>query len=793
MPNCLSTRYACALLVVACGCSGAQRVPIGVCGNHVLEANEDCDGATGCDRNCRYPCGEDVTCPPGLGCDTGLGFCRSGSGKFTPSAPLSARGGSPLARDFDGDGKDDLLLVAGETLNPSPSSVYYFERSTLAPTLLELPSAQAAACADVTADGRVDIVLGGGSVYAYEALPERGFSPIVTASGVVADGTKLYSVDLDCDGYREPLVLNGSTLSRVSSSGSLESPLELDVSAAHLAAPSAVGRLRQTGAPSCEALVLVEPANHRAWVYGKRVGGSSARPALLSTVDLAGLQSVSRVLLTDVDLDGLADLLVQEQYRPDQAPTLAYRQYVAHGEGDGSFAQLALFEDPEASGFVAAGQFDSDVALDYVAFSTPVEGGVHAAYSDAIAVDLTGDGREDVAAVLVDANDGFDVLRSHENGLFTRLAVTTGGPPTLRGVGDFDGDGQSDLLLTEGAQGIADQDFVTALFAPVTGSSARTRPLARIEHIEAAVPGYLTDDFGVTDGTSDVTVLRRGDAGALELALLEGGPERSLRSAIPGAEPTDSGALLTTRWPALGHFQSNAMPELAVISTSPVLDESTLEVFGLNAQGASSLGHARFGGGLTRATPVAVDLDLDGIDEIYALRDATRLIQVVVSLSSKQMSLRENGAWLDADVSSIAATDIDSDGHLDLSVQSGARIVVWIAGESSRAPHSFDFADHACASLFSHAWLNADSDPALELAVVCAPTDDPGASGKPPRTELRLFDAEFRTDSDRLTPKTSQPGPSSHALAVGDFNGDGVQDLAAGKGDVSVYWGTPTK
>src|SRR5258705_2946242 len=54
------------LAFMACACSDARSVPLGECGNHVLEVGEDCDGRDGCTAACRFACdAKKHTCPIG--------------------------------------------------------------------------------------------------------------------------------------------------------------------------------------------------------------------------------------------------------------------------------------------------------------------------------------------------------------------------------------------------------------------------------------------------------------------------------------------------------------------------------------------------------------------------------------------------------------------------------------------------------------------------------------------------------------------------------------------------------
>jgi hypothetical protein len=789
------------LALSVAACSNAERVALGACGNHVLEAGEDCDGAPGCGSDCHYPCGTGASCPGGFGCDVTAGICRTPNGVFSQSPLLPNSLTVPVVADFDADGRDDLLLVGANQFEPLPSTVYYFGAGALTSSV-QLPAGGPAAAADVTADGRADIVLGGSSLFAYRSLAARRFSPILGTPATVSDGTQLYSADLDGDGAREILVAQDSALFRASSSGTLTRLCGLGLKASALNSVSAAGTL-QPGMPrSSDALALFEPATSRIHVYGvKQVGQPNL--GLLSVVQLSvpapvvGLdaETVQRLLLVDINTDGRADLM---------AITDLDHVYVAYGVGDGSFnsdrdlptlgsgdGQAKPFYVPGEGGIATAWQSDNDAPINYFPAIPRVGASSFQVYAQALAVDLTGDGRTDVAAVAVGAGQGMDLFRATPSGVFSRLAVATNATPTLRDIGDFDGDGAPDLLLTEGLSTDAEQTTASVLFSPVTPNSARVQEQIELKQIAATAAGYLSDDLGNSDGFADVAVLHQDPARALQLGILEGGADRLLHSELSKAQSSDPGSQFLHNSPVVGHLRAGQPSELAVISSAPFLAgqesvKASLELFSIDAGSSVSLGRRALDENLAGSQVLALDLDTDGVDEIYLLRDDDSLLQLQLSGGgSSALSAKQTANLVGSRLPfNIAAADVNSDGHPDLSLRGDKTIWVLMANTQQQSPvlHTLNVPDGHCFSMVAHAWLQTDSDPTRELVLLCE-KDFSDTTSK----VLSIFKADLVADT--LSFVRSQPGPASAALAVGDFNGDGVEDLAASNGELALLLG----
>lgn len=194
-----------ALLGLA-ACADLHTLPRDQCGNGIIEAGEDCDGAPieghACNAACRLPCGAESTCPPAWGCGND-GLCRQPSDAFTPfGAALGLAADSLTLADFDADGRSDVLAVRGSTF-----TVAYLDPGGLQSktTTVSLTASDAhrntPAVGDMNGDGRADLafrlregvaVMRGG---ADRSLIPAAFAGSLEAA--VGEGDVLIAADVD--------------------------------------------------------------------------------------------------------------------------------------------------------------------------------------------------------------------------------------------------------------------------------------------------------------------------------------------------------------------------------------------------------------------------------------------------------------------------------------------------------------------------------------------------------------------------------------------------------------------
>jgi hypothetical protein len=780
------------------GCSDVQHVVLGACGNRIVEDGEDCDGASGCNNSCRFSCREPRDCPTGWGCDVAAGICRVSRGTFRAVSLAAERYSSLLVADFDQDGRDDLLSFDSDT--GELSTVYQFGGDGALARTLALPAANAATVADMTGDRAPDVVLVGDGATAFRSAGASGFSPLVgVLRRIAGGGAKLVAADFDCDGMRELLLFGGDpaspgTLSRVGYGGALSAvsgplaiaaPQVIALENADLALSLdprelvATGAFARDGRRPCEMLALPAPPGTPAVdVYASPDEGQSI--VATSRVIYAGDDLPTRWFFADVDGDGVEDLVIAG----------AAQQQVSRGLGDGRFEPRAspLAADGE---ILAAGELDGQPGVDLftgLGFGAP--------YRQARILDLSGDGLADVAAV-GDA-ERLDVLRGSKTGRQSRLSISTRGVPRIAGAADFDGDGADDLLLgaTDSAGGPRRASIV---FAPVRGDGAAVSEVASFGDIAQLAAGYWNPDPLNADASADVGVLFSTKTDETQLAFLEGSADRRLRSRLPTGQSALGGYVLGQ--PALGRFHAGAGLELAIVFAAPPPDQSpTVDVLEIGTDGITYSRTITLDGvdlqppsAFGRPEVLALNLDGDDLDELY-VTSRHGLMRVVGDGDGLVAS-----SFVTTDsLMAAAAQDADGDGLPDLLVVDHDHGLSLFLARRNRSPeqHVFAAAAFGCDQLGPDlAFVQADADPARELIFNCYPrgvqldnsllpaADELARLG----VETRILDVDLGKDT--LSRAAVVGRTLTSRFVTGDFNGDGVEDVAGSAPDLVVLFG----
>ena len=179
---------AAASVVAAFECTPLGDIPLGVCGNSIVEpdAGEQCDNFeldafacyasdAGAGRACHVACGDAGECPVGWGCGTDQ-VCRKPLGTFQPLAFQSTDVVLLALADFDGDGRRDVV-----TQGTGVTRIHYLDGTGAVAATAQVDLLRGTiATGDLTADGLASLV-----------VFDRSVKTDTDGGGLTASGTGL--------------------------------------------------------------------------------------------------------------------------------------------------------------------------------------------------------------------------------------------------------------------------------------------------------------------------------------------------------------------------------------------------------------------------------------------------------------------------------------------------------------------------------------------------------------------------------------------------------------------------
>lgn len=593
----LVSRVVGALLVVATGglfdCASLESIPSGTCGNGVVDsATEDCDTfpaacgrPTDGVRACRFTCtrGAADACPTGWGCSVD-GFCRQATGTFEEAGgPISAGIISLEAGDFDGDGRTDL--VGGGALGSgSKARVHFFGDGAQVATTVTLafpPSTPVVR--DFDRDGRDDIgfTANGVSVGAFGLVAgraDRTFVPVLFPTLSLAESSASFAVVTAGKTSSLPSAVGAAVVAlQANATGTRLVSLSADVvvGATSLSVPASIapselvgglqaGRIFPPGAVSrCGEVVGAYNREGKGHVAvfspcvtaGPNVVWNNGAPIDDTTLSIG---TVQQLRLVDLNEDGLVEVVLQT------SSGYFFARAAGAGLGLSAFEPLTLGALP-----VAVIDFNGDAARDVVTFqgiaiaeqagdagATPgaTEGTVVARpagglWSDVKVGQLNGDAFVDVVATTPNALD-IEVFGNTGDGRFTRFVVGSEQPVRAMTIGDFDGDRIQDVAFLQSPRALDDPAgsgtaqlmvaYGKANGGPETprliGSFERATGLAAFPQLESGVDDLLVYERKANGAYADhslTVVLGNGDRASIAPLFFR--DDQSLRPLDPPA------------------------------------------------------------------------------------------------------------------------------------------------------------------------------------------------------------------------------------------------------------------
>lgn len=833
------------LLASLLQCTDFPALQSGVCGNGVVETGEDCDtyavgSGTYCRPSgsptgaCRLDCtaGSNHVCPTGWGCGAD-GICRQPTGTFRQAnGPVEANAWRLLTGDFDGDSRQDVFVRAAiDAAGLSSSRIHYYAANpdhsiALAGTLVLPAQIASPALADFDGDGKTDLgcVIDGGidvmlgqtdrtlSPVAYPAYTLQGTQVAVAAitEHNVTPVSDLVFFASDANGSAVSLGTSGAT-----SSTTLFNPAE---GPSDLAGPMITAQFVEDPAlEACDQLVLAFAGADGPDVYspckfqGNTIVPNAAGP--IAHVSLPfGLKVGQGVRAGDVDGDTHMDLLIG---------TTLDNTYWSRGDGQGNFgAPTKLLVDTGAAIVssirlpVSVGDLNGDHIADFVApsgvyvsnpFAPPpyVRSVQKTAglWTEGAIADLNADGLADVVAA---SNTELDVDFFVGNGTLqlNPFTIPTTGQVSQLAVGDFDGDRVNDLAIAEVpadtslpndvsiAWGQADAQPLTPArvgqFATVTQTVALPRPfttlsdLAVVGHPASNASTTLVSELLANGGRQPIapyflTQVGVADDAAIAIAAAPFLGTSHVDIAAVGYAAASNG-LAFHYWiaPATGQAQfaapvsSGTLPSgfQPYITVGDAQRDEALTAWGkLTPTGAPMFVTAAPNASITTAAFLPAQATPGTTPSI----DPGSILPFDVDVSPEgQLEFR----------------DVDLDGAEDAVLLTGANVgtralyVAWNDGKGNFAPTRALQVDTGKDTPEGFAFVTADTSGVPRIAYVTRHS-----------LVLATVDTKGRSISSRTTLFATV---SATGVAAGDFDGDGVQDLAvADEGNVTILRDLP--
>lgn len=750
----------------------------GVCGNHVIEAGEDCDGfAKGAQvcrppdasNPCHYDCsldarGERIGCPAGFGCDE-EGICRRPTLAFTAATPAIPGAVELLmSADFDGDESMDVLaLEPARALGLRKSSLHFFD-STASPraswsTSVEFGSPMVD---DVSEDGHDDLVFSVGGLVVMQGEGNQTLTPLPRASYYLED-SRIHTIPV-ADGLlagATPILLlqqtdSGLLLKHPDERDELMRLAELDGSLDDLIGEPVGGDLFEDGDefPCLDVSFALRGSPTLGVYQACRVDADTGRvvwrkEAAVTTLTFEPASTpVSAPMFADLDGDGHLDV----------ACSAVDGLYAAFGDGEslGPLEPLELPVDgtdqtvPEPH-VLAAGDFSGDGVADLIlpevvvisvkrgerVAYVPVFEAIGRPWTLARVADLNADGKLDVIAASTTHPD-IDFLAGTGRGGPNPFVIHTVHPVNRLTVGDFDGDQIDDLAFVEPHGGPSPASHVAK--AAILAASPR--------HDQMSVA------FGNSVGAPSAPVPIGHLANITELTALADGV-RNRRSDLMVVQDV----------------------ETTVPTPAGTSGQGTAEVGDTNN---SSLSIILGNGDRTFHAPAlvsnfAVDGTLEGADAIYVVTGnfagAGRLDVALLGATEVPDGTTQYSFWYLPDVRS---------------QQTVMRLLPFPFGlpfEPLREPHG-----RAEAPLRMHS-ADFDGDGAEELLLA-----GPAPDGTACLIELTRYDEAADRFESVAALQIADACSDQPLLQTGDFDADGATDLAIltgssfGEGHVRVLW-----
>ncbi len=545
--------------------------------------------------------------------------------------------------------------------------------------------------------------------------------------------------------------------------------------------PSALLVARFDADQIADAIVALQNDNALVFLRGRGDGQYFDPPGPL--VDSGDIGPVG-LAAADFNDDGKRDLIVANEVGDSSAGSVSFLR----GDGDGGFA-LVLQADPSdptgdpldalpaelGTSQVAVGELDANPGLDVLALNThsssisiytttgegrfrPLRDPLATGPSpkDLKLVDLNRDGKLDLVVALTNA-DAVSVQLGNGDATFGQpVTHAVGTAPTALAVGDVDGNDTLDILAGNSRSG-----DVSLLRGDGIGGFGPVRTYVADAEPRALVLGDFNEDDHL-----DAVAATQGGSGGASVAVLRNRGDGTLH----GVE--DIGAGNGPVALAVADVDDDAQPDLIVAGDSG-------QVVVLRARGDSLAAPVHLDIGGHALGVLAVDLNGDTRPDLAVVDNQNSRVAVARSIGPGRFASLQFYP-VGPNPSSITSGDFNNDGRVDLAVTSLGP--PGLASVLLQLPNGrFDTANDTPVEEAPTGIAAIDAD--------CDAFDDLVIANSASRTVMilrSLGNGDF--ESAQTLPDT-QVGQAPTALAVADFDRDGIDDFAVS--NTAVPPGTP--
>jgi len=826
--------------LIGAACAELPEIEKGECGNGVIEENagEDCDsfawrGAScrspGSEGQCHLDCseredGKRAPCPPGWGCELRTSLCRAPSDDFVDS-PIFAIGNAHtlLAADFDADGRSELLSREPQSGGFATLQFHYFdERGMLAESKSFPKHLLSPSIVDADKDGPQDVLINDGRIGLLRGREDRSWVP-ESFGTYVLPGAAARTVSVH-DELLEPDMIALVAIVRVGDEIGffVPDPVEAELIELRRFAPRSAELIGDAVGGNLLEDPFSAPCREVAFVTSLAEAVTVVNPCVLDddhklrwrTRDTLEVREVTlsppRIithapLIADVNADGHNDLLIGT----------ASELYVAFGDGralaqavpfpihtgNPNFAEVMplAVRDLDGNGkpdfifpnhVVVANGEDAPGDSEYlVADMIPGEPWTSVQFGD-----LDANGHEDIV-LASSSRRNIDFFSGRGKGSFLGLKIPTSGVVKHLAVGDFDGDGFDDLaLLSKAARSESAVNLMMSFGRPA--ELPKLQLISELRSVESLTTLRDASFSGLSMSSTErvngedraVVTLMGGSFDRMPLCfyeLTEFGSDRSLDPSVAvsavagefGDQPgTDVIALGVAQFPREGEpvFGFWMLEDFVNATASPTRLTGALD----------SRFSPFFGSGFEADAPVAsvsADFKNEGRDRaVFALptRDGSGCGLVFVGYGKPKTAVLSPAGpvLLDQDCPrpELLAHDVDGDDWVDLLLLTGSP-------DSTRRTlsvlwnHDGDFSANAVTR------VNSEGDAPRAFTVL----------PRTPEQGLRIAYVDARglkfvasTVGQNLSdPVSIRENTDATSVVAGDFNGDGLADLAVAIGD----------